>query len=95
MTALRTVISDLEEPEAFEAIESTASAPDEEVMGIAFLRSMASAGTSTDPGMSDEDEPPGEVLPAEDTPAEDRPSEDTPAQDAPAEDAPADYPSAE
>ena len=91
MTALRTVISDLEEPEAFEAIESTASAPDEEVMGIAFLRSMASAGTSTDPGMSDEDDPPpGEVLPAEDAPAEDLPSEDTPG-----EDAPSDYPSAE
>jgi hypothetical protein len=89
MTALRTVISDLE-PEAFEVIESSASAPDEKVMSIAFLRSMASAGTSTDPGMSDEDDPPGEVAPEEVAP-----EEVAPAEDAPAEDAPADYPPAE
>jgi hypothetical protein len=90
MAALRTVISDLEEDEASEAIESIDSASDEKVMSITFLRTMATAGTSTDPGASDEDDPPGEVAPGEVLPAEDAPGED-----APAEEPPADYPRAE
>jgi hypothetical protein len=90
MAALRTVISDLEEDEASEAIESIDSASDEKVMSITFLRTMATAGTSTDPGASDEDDPPGEVAPGEVLPAE-----DAPAEDAPAEEPPADYPRAE
>ena len=90
MTMLRTVISDLEEGEASEAVESIDLASDEKVMSITFLRTMATAGTSTDPGASDEDDPPGEVLPEEVLPAE-----DAPAEDVPAEDAPADYPRAE
>jgi hypothetical protein len=89
MAALRTVISDLEEDEASEAIESIASASDEKVMSITFLRTMATAGTSTDPGASDEDDPPGEVAPGEVLP------EDAPGEDAPAEEPPADYPRAE
>jgi hypothetical protein len=90
MATLRTVISDLEEGEASEVIESIDSASDEKVMSITFLRTMATAGTSTDPGASDEDPSPGEVLPAEDAPAE-----DAPAEDAPAEAPPEDYPRAE
>lgn len=89
MAALRTVISDLEEDEASEAIESIDSASDEKVMSITFLRTMATAGTSTDPGASDEDDPPGEVAPGEVLP------EDAPGEDAPAEEPPADYPRAE
>jgi hypothetical protein len=90
MVALRTVISDLEEDEASEAIDSIASASDEKILSITFLRTMATAGTSTDPGASDEDDPPGEVAPGEVLPAE-----DAPAEDAPAEEPPADYPRAE
>ena len=90
MAALRTVISDLEEDEASEAIETIDSASDEKVMSITFLRTMATAGTSTDPGASDEDPSPGEALPEEV-----RPAEDAPAEDAPAEAPPEDYPRAE
>jgi hypothetical protein len=82
MATLRTVISDLEEGEASEVIDSTASAPDEKVMSIAFLRPMASAPTSTEPGASDEDEAPAEDLPAEDLPAE-APPEQAPPEDYP------------
>jgi len=90
MATLRTVISDLEEGEASEVIESIDSASDEKVMSITFLRTMATAGTSTDPGASDEDPSPGEALPEEVLPAE-----DAPAEDAPAEAPPEDYPRAE
>jgi hypothetical protein len=90
MAALRTDISDLEEDEASGAIESIDSASDEKVMSISFVRTMATAGTSTDPGASDEDPSPGEALPEEVLPAEDAPSED-----APAEAPPDDYPRAD
>lgn len=90
MATLRTVISDLEEGEASEAIESIDLTSDEKVMSITFLRTMATAGTSTDPGASDEDPSPGEALPEEVLPAE-----DAPAEDAPAEAPPEDYPRAE
>jgi len=90
MATLRTVISDLEEGEASEVIESIDSASDKKVMSITFLRTMATAGTSTDPGASDEDPSPGEALPEEVLPAE-----DAPAEDAPAEAPPEDYPRAE
>jgi hypothetical protein len=95
MATLRTVISDLEEGEASEAIESIDLASDEKVMSITFLRTMATAGTSTDPGASDEDPSPGEALPGEALPEEVLPAEDAPAEDAPAEAPPEDYPRAE
>jgi hypothetical protein len=91
MATLRTVISDLEEGEVSEAIEAIDLASDEKVMSITSLRTIASAGTSTEPGQSEEDDPPpGEVLPEEVLPAE-----DAPAEDAPAEEPPGDYPRAE
>lgn len=95
MAALRTVISDLEEDEAFEAVGPIDSVSDERVMSITFLRTMATAGTSTDPGASDEDDPPGEVAPGEVAPEEVQPAEDAPGEDAPTEEPPADYPRAE